>query len=117
VSLTIEERNALARPGEEAEWCLFDPLISIICGEEFARTRRPEWKDRQTHHFNRSLGHLTAERGAFPGLRCPELYYREDGAWMPSDATPLLWTQALLECALRSIQASAVASERKKRGP
>lgn len=116
VSLSVEERDALTRPGEEAEWCLFDPVLSIICGLEWRRTGRPRWLDLQVHHFNRSLGQLTEESSGFPEFRCPELYYRERGKWQPSDATPLLWTQGLLEVAFRCMRDSLRRSGAQARG-
>ena len=33
VSEHQEERDALAKPGEEAQWCIFDPIISVIAGQ------------------------------------------------------------------------------------
>ena len=100
-SMAVAERNALCAPGEEAEWCLFDPLLAIIFGDRFRRWGGGEWSDLHAHHLNRSLGQLTGADSGFAELRCPELYYREAGARRASDATPLLWTQALLWLALR----------------
>ena len=106
-SSDLTTRNALVEPGEEAEWCLFDPFLSLTAGVEFGRTGATECLERQTHHLNRSLGHLTTATAETPGLRCPELYHREDGHYETSDATPLLWTQAGLLLALLSIRESA----------
>lgn len=100
-------RNALVDPGEEAEWCLFDPFLSLMAGANFRRTRAREFLDQQTHHLNRSLGHLTVATATFPELRCPELYHRENGRYETSDATPLLWSQAGLLLALSSLRESA----------
>jgi phosphorylase kinase alpha/beta subunit len=106
-SADTRARDALAAPGEEAEWCLFDPILSIIFGERYRRTGAPDWLARQTQHLNRALAQLTGPGGDFPELRCPELYHRENGRLRPSDATPLLWTQAMLLLALRGMRESA----------
>jgi len=103
----LAKRNELAHPGEEAEWCLFDPVLSLVAGTKFRRTGMPEFLEQQTHHLNRSIGHLTSASDALPEPRCPELYHRENGRYETSDATPLLWTQALLLLALRSMHESA----------
>ena len=105
-SSDLSMRNELVRPGEEAEWCLFDPFLSLIAGTNFRRTRTREFLEQQTHHLNRSLGHLTVATAAFPELRCPELYHRENGRYETSDATPLLWSQAGLLLALSSLRES-----------
>ena len=34
-------------------------------------------------------------------FKCPELYYLENGNYVPNDATPLLWTQANLWIAFK----------------
>jgi hypothetical protein len=109
---SLEIRDALMAPGQEAEWCLFDPVLSIIFGRRYQRTGAVTWRQRQVHHLNRSLGQLTAAGSGFPELRCPELYYRERGRWTPSDATPLLWTQAMLEVALATMARSVALGRR-----
>lgn len=103
-SRDLATRNALAGPGEEAEWCLFDPVLSLIAGTRYRRTGAIADLERQTFHLNRSLGHLTAATSAIPALRCPELYHLQDGRHETSDATPLLWTQALLLRALLALR-------------
>jgi phosphorylase kinase alpha/beta subunit len=35
VSERQEQRDALARPGEEAQWCIFDPIVSVIAGHRY----------------------------------------------------------------------------------
>lgn len=102
----VSARDRLLRPGEEAQWCLFDPLLSIIFGERFRATRDARWLDRQTQHLNRSLGQLTDDSHPFPPFRCPESYYLCEGRYVPNDITPLQWTQALLRLALFEMQRS-----------
>jgi Glycosyl hydrolases family 15 len=87
--------------GKEAQWSLFDPIISCIYGTQFHGNVRGEYLGCQTEYLNRSLGQLTSEtsRDALP-FRCPELYYLEDGHYVPNDHVPLLWTQANLMLSL-----------------
>lgn len=102
----LGRRDALLVPGEEAQWCLFDPILSVIHGRRFERTGSAQALARQRHYFHRSLAHLTAPDSSFGPLRCPESYYLERGARVPNDASPLLWTQANLLLAWRQLEKS-----------
>ncbi len=99
-------RDRLLQPGGEAQWCIFDPILSVIHGERFQATGDPERLRLQTEYVNRSLRQLTGDDSAFPPLRCPESYYLENDRWGPNDITPLLWTQANLRLALHSLEQS-----------
>ena len=99
-------RDALLKPGEEAQWCIFDPIVSTIYGLKYQKTSEPRALAQQTHYLNRSLGQLTAEDFSLGALLCPELYCLEDGEYGPNDATPLLWTQANLAIALHMMERS-----------
>ena len=103
----ISGRDALLEPGAEAQWCIFDPIISVYYGQRFAQSGRDEDRRLQVEYFNRSLGQLTSDEGAFPGLRCPESYYRRRGSYEPNDITPLLWTQGNLWMAIQQMQATS----------
>ncbi|MFE4106692.1 glycoside hydrolase family 15 protein [Almyronema epifaneia] len=96
--------------GEEAQWCLFDPILSAIFGLKFQRDRQPQWRQQQTHYFNRALGQLTGDDCPQGALKCPELYYLQNGQYIANDATPLLWTQANLQIAFALLQQSLEAS-------
>jgi phosphorylase kinase alpha/beta subunit len=94
-------RDALLQPGCEAQWCIFDPQLSIIYGERFmANPLDAESFRRQVYYFNRSLRQLTLEGG------CPELYYLKNGEYVPNDHTPLLWSQANQALALHLMERS-----------
>ncbi len=80
--------------GREAQWCLFDPLLSAYFGERFKATGAAEDRARQVLYFNRTLAHVTEE------WACPELYYERNGRLVPNPHTPLLWTQANVRLAL-----------------
>ncbi|MFM7072101.1 MAG: glycoside hydrolase family 15 protein [Planctomycetota bacterium] len=104
----MEGRNSLLREGEEAQWCIFDPIMSVVCGKRFLRTGERQWLRRQFEYLNRSLAQITAaDPPRCRAFQCPELYYIEDGQWRTSRATPLLWTQANLWTALEVADASA----------
>jgi phosphorylase kinase alpha/beta subunit len=107
VSEHQEERDALAKPGEEAQWCIFDPIISIIAGRRYLFTGDPIDLERQTRHLNRSLGQITGPGCPQGEMRCPEAYYLEHGSYVPNDHVPLLWTQANLWLALLAMEKSA----------
>ncbi len=94
-------RDALLQPGCEAQWCIFDPQLSIIYGERFLANPADAVSFRkQVYYFNRSLRQLTPEGG------CPELYYLKNGEYVPNDHTPLLWTQANQALALHLMERS-----------
>ena len=100
----IASRDALLDSvGREAQWCVFDPVMSALYGARFLSSRRREDAFLQGHYFNRSLAHITPQWG------CPELYYERDGTYVPNPHTPLLWTQSNLLLALAAARATAVA--------
>jgi len=92
-SSRVELRDELLQPGCEAQWCLFDPLLSVIYGE---RNQSGE----QLEFLNRAIAQITASGG------CPELYYLRDGSYVPNEHTPLAWTQANLAIAIHKLELS-----------
>ncbi|MBA4016643.1 MAG: phosphorylase kinase [Pirellula sp.] len=102
----LSGRDALLREGEEAQWCIFDPMLSAAYGRRYEQSRSAADLKLQTEYLNRSLGHLTSDDSRFGGLRCPESYYLENGSYVPVDQTPLLWTQGNLLTALRMMEQS-----------
>jgi phosphorylase kinase alpha/beta subunit len=82
-------RDAFLQPNCEAQWCIFDPVLSIIYGERFLADPVDDASyQRQVHYFNRSLRQITAEG------HCPELYFLKQGRYVANAHTPLAWTQA-----------------------
>ncbi|MGH2413276.1 MAG: hypothetical protein ACRDEA_06220, partial [Microcystaceae cyanobacterium] len=61
--------------------------------------------------LHRSLGQLTGKDCPFGEFKCPELYYLQDGQYIPNDVTPLLWTQANLSIALKMMEQSLINTE------
>ncbi|WP_437224017.1 glycoside hydrolase family 15 protein [Planctomicrobium sp. SH661] len=103
----MSARDSLLKPGEEAQWCIFDPIISIIHGRNYLESGDPRDLERQVAHLRRSLKQLTDEHSRFPAYRSPESYFLEHGQWIPNDITPLLWTQANLRLALHWMKKSS----------
>ena len=89
----IELRDELVQPGCEAQWCLFDPFLSVIYGQR-------NQLDEQLEFMNRALAQITEDGKA------PELYYLKDGAYVTNENTPLAWTQANLAAALHELELS-----------
>ncbi len=96
----LADRDRLLEPGMEAQWCLFDPIVSIHYGLRYERTGQREDRHRQIDHLNRSLDQLSSSDSRFGPYRCPESYFCERGQYVPNDICPLLWTQANLKLAL-----------------
>ncbi|MEO0647427.1 MAG: glycoside hydrolase family 15 protein [Cyanobacteria bacterium J06650_10] len=117
----LAEHNRTVKRGEEAQWCIFDPIISAIYGEWFQASGDSEYLALQTLHLNRALGQITGEgnvvlagKGSnepveIPAYRCPELYYIQNDEYVPNVSTPLLWTQANLCIALTLMERSLAA--------
>ena len=103
-------RDAFFQDAAEAQWCIFDPIVSVIYGNRYAQTGRRADLQKQIRHLNRSLGQLTGPRDAAGPFRCPELYCLQKGLFLPNDHTPLLWTQANLMMALKVMEDSVTPS-------
>lgn len=102
----MASRNQLLKEGEEAQWCIFDPIISIIYGLRYKKYHEQRYLSLQSFYFNRSLGQLTGKNIDVPPLKCPELYYLEKGQYKPNDMVPLLWAQANLWMAFKYMLSS-----------
>lgn len=103
----LSSRDKLAKPNLEAQWCIFDPIVSIHHALRYQRSKDPADLDQQIRHIHRSLGQLTGPGCPFGEFKCPESYYCENGTYVPNDVTPLLWTQANLRIALHFLEATA----------
>ena len=121
-SQSTAERDAGMRVGEEAQWCIFDPILSVIYGQRYLRLKQTgpaaeaaEMLRLQTCYFNRALGQVTGPSDSYPAGRTPEAYYLEHGHYVPNDQTPLLWTQANLWLALHQMQSSVAAAQSGRR--
>ena len=110
----LEKKGRELKQGEEAQWCIFDPIISAIYGVRFQKTQQAEYLEKQTFYLNRSLGQLTSTDSNLGGFKCPELYYLNENKYVPNDATPLLWTQANLYTALEIMTQSLSLKEQSR---
>ncbi len=98
----IEARDVLLEEiGGEAQWCVFDPIVSALHGARAIRGGAAADRARQVAYFNRALAQVTED------WACPELYYQRAGALVPNPHTPLLWTQANLRLALAALRQTA----------
>tara|TARA_R110002095_G_scaffold137217_3_gene118944 strand:- start:3516 stop:4811 length:1296 start_codon:yes stop_codon:yes gene_type:complete len=93
-------RDKLLKPGQEAQWCIFDSILSVIYGQRFLQSEKSDDYENQRLHLDRALNQLTSHASAFGAYLCPESYYLEKGQYVPNDITPLLWTQGNLMMAL-----------------
>jgi len=97
----LDFRDAHLQPNCEAQWCIFDPLLSIIYGQRFLANRSDSASfHKQVHYFNRSLAQVTATG------KCPELYFLRHGGYIANVHTPLAWTQANQALALYLMEKS-----------
>ncbi|MFM7058130.1 MAG: glycoside hydrolase family 15 protein [Planctomycetota bacterium] len=103
---SLGQRDQLLRPGYEAQWCIFDPIVSCIHGWRYLASGADAELSAQIASLQRSLSQLTRPGGRFPAWRCPESFFCERGEWVPNDITPLLWTQGNLLQALACMEAS-----------
>ncbi len=102
-SENTDERDALLKPGTEAQWCLGDPLLAVHFGRRWRKNGEASDREAFERHLRRALGQITGPgEWCAPG-RCPEAWYlesSEEGRYRPNDQTPLAWTVANLRLAL-----------------
>jgi Glycosyl hydrolases family 15 len=97
----LDFRDAHLQPNCEAQWCIFDPLLSIIYGQRYLADRTDQRSFRQqVHYFNRALSQVTLAG------ECPELYFLKNGRYIANAHTPLAWTQANQALALGLMEQS-----------
>ncbi|KAJ3388449.1 hypothetical protein HDU92_001523 [Lobulomyces angularis] len=113
----IGQRNKHLKFGQEAQWCMFDAIVSCHYSlklQDLQKRGASEaellaCKDSQINYFNRALGQITGEDCSFGPWHCPESYYIENGRvgkYVVNDITPLLWSQANLISAFLLIKKS-----------
>jgi phosphorylase kinase alpha/beta subunit len=100
-SSRLDFRDAHLQPNCEAQWCIFDPLLSIIYGQRFLadRSNKEDFR-KQIHYFNRSLAQITVAG------ECPELYFLKNARYIANAHTPLAWTVANQALALHLMEQS-----------
>jgi len=108
----LKERDALLKPGEEAQWCLFDPMVSAYYGKLYQKSKKPEHLAAQQLFLSRALAAITGDDCEFGAWMCCEAYYLHGDTWKPNDNTPLVWTQIDLSMALHEMGKSLQQSKR-----
>lgn len=126
--MTIEERTtfaegrlnkrnmgapSIARSHTEAQWTLFDPILSSYWGKKYLATGDLFDRKKQLMYLDRSLAQLTPTNDG--RLLLPEAYYYdytnnsidETMRLIPNDHIPLLWSQANLLTALLTFEATS----------
>jgi GH15 family glucan-1,4-alpha-glucosidase len=63
-STDLASRDRFLEPGGEAQWCIFDPVVSVAFGLRYRSSGDSQWLSLQTEHFNRALTQITTD------LRC-----------------------------------------------
>ncbi len=88
--------------GQEAKWCHVSPMISVILGFMYRRTRNQNFLVHQTHHFNRGLAAVDADWDV------PEAYIidRLTRQWVADKNKPLAWAQAMVLLSFAGMDAS-----------
>lgn len=102
----LKDRDALLMPGEEAQWCLFDPMVSSYYGKLYQKSKNKEHFKMQQLFLSRSLASITGDDCEFGPWMCAEAYYLAGDKWQPNDNTPLVWTQIDLKMALYEMEKS-----------
>jgi len=102
----LKERDANIKHGEEAQWCLFDPMVSAYYGKLYQKTKDPEMLKKQQLFLSRSLAAITGDDCEFGAWMCAEAYYLGKGKWQPNDNTPLVWTMIDLKMAIYEMEIS-----------
>jgi len=112
----LKERDALLQPGEEAQWCLFDPMVSAYYGKLYQKSGNNAYLMLQQFFFARALAAITGDDCEFGPWMCCEAYYLTKGEWKPNDNTPLVWTQVDLKMALHEMEQSLAPARKRKAG-
>jgi len=100
----IAMRNKLAKPGEEAQWTIFDSVMSTIYGNLFKESGTFEDLQAQQRHFLRSVAQVTGPDAPTGPWVFPECYYLCDGAWTANDAIGSVWAVSNFLPALQCIE-------------
>ncbi len=100
----IISRDAFACEGKEAQWCIFDSVISVALGRRYLRTGDADHLARQQHHLQRTLNQIVT--GPDGRKMLPEAFFLENGRWVPDDHMPLQWAHANLWRAMTAMAES-----------
>ena len=96
----------MTQQGGEAQWCLFDPIISSIYGSLYHTYRDKVFLEKQNEFFNRALGQITGENQGVHHLEYTGIILLENDNYVCNPNTPLYWTQANLILAIQMMKTS-----------
>jgi phosphorylase kinase alpha/beta subunit len=87
---------------EEAQWSHVAPMISVIYGEMYQRTKKPQYLAAQELYFKRSLTTVNSR------WRIPEAYIidKKSRKWVSDANEPLAWAQAVEIMAILAMRKS-----------
>ncbi len=108
-----EQRNltaaGVAYTETEAQWKMFDPILSTYWGKRYAESGDPAHRDKQLHYLDRSLSHLKPQEDGRLAMPEADFYDYVDGEyrWVTNDHSPLLWAHANLLTAVRIFEATS----------
>jgi phosphorylase kinase alpha/beta subunit len=102
-----EQRNltaaGVAYTETEAQWTMFDPILSTYWGKRYAESGDETHREKQLHYLDRSLAHLKPHADGQLAMPEADFYQYADGEnrWTANDHSPLLWAHANLLTAVR----------------
>jgi len=105
-STSLIKRDAYAVNGKEAQWCIFDSVISMYFGRKYQQEKRPLYLENQTAYLNRALTQMVETGDG--RLVIPEAYFLEKGKYVPNDHAPLQWAHANLWRAVNAMKKSCM---------
>ncbi|CAE7780195.1 Lrguk, partial [Symbiodinium necroappetens] len=68
----LKERDRLLKEGEEAQWCLFDPMVSAFYGRMYQKTKDAKYLTLQQLFLARSLAAITGDSCPYGPWHCAE---------------------------------------------
>lgn len=100
---TMRLRDQYLMPGGEAQWTLFDPLLAMYYAHLYQKTADDSDARRAAEYMARALRAVIVheKQDGETVWRIPELFFLENGEWVPNDHLGLLWAQANLLSALQ----------------
>lgn len=95
----MAQRDQYVYPGGEAQWTFADPMVGAYFARKYQQTGSEEDASRAQEFMARALGNVITHTKADTSetvWRLPELFFVENGQWVPNDHLGLLWGQANL---------------------
>jgi Glycosyl hydrolases family 15 len=103
----MAQRTKYMYPGGEAQWTFADPMVATYYARKYQKNRNERDANRAQEFLVRSLRNVIVhtKSGTSENVwRLPELFFIENGQWVPNDHLGLLWGQANLLYGLKVYQ-------------